>query len=90
MRKLAAEGPRLAALLGAAANPNLNIVYAGLTGLSEVAVFTYDDSGRLFLASEDPTPGDAIRYTSAGPPSRPTLASARASASRSERLISRA
>jgi 6-phosphogluconolactonase (cycloisomerase 2 family) len=35
------------ALLGAAANPNHNIVYAGLTGLSEVAVFTYDASGRL-------------------------------------------
>jgi 6-phosphogluconolactonase (cycloisomerase 2 family) len=35
------------ALLGAAANPNLNIVYAGLTGLSEVAVFTYDSTGRL-------------------------------------------
>jgi len=35
------------ALLGAAANPNHNIVYAGLTGLSEVAVFTYDASGKL-------------------------------------------
>jgi 6-phosphogluconolactonase (cycloisomerase 2 family) len=35
------------ALLGAATNPNLHIVYAGLTGLAEVAVFTYDDTGRL-------------------------------------------
>ncbi len=35
------------ALLGAAANPKLPIVYAGLTGLSEVAVFTYDATGRL-------------------------------------------
>jgi DNA-binding beta-propeller fold protein YncE len=35
------------ALLGAAANPNLNIIYAGLTGLSEVAVFTYNASGQL-------------------------------------------
>jgi DNA-binding beta-propeller fold protein YncE len=35
------------ALLGAAANPKLPIVYAGLTGLAEVAVFTYDATGRL-------------------------------------------
>jgi hypothetical protein len=35
------------ALLGAAANPNLSIVYAGLTGLGEVAVFTYDSTGQL-------------------------------------------
>jgi 6-phosphogluconolactonase (cycloisomerase 2 family) len=35
------------ALLGADAHPTRNIVYAGLTGLSEVAVFTYDDTGRL-------------------------------------------
>jgi hypothetical protein len=35
------------ALLGAAVHPSLNIVYAGLTGLSEVAVFTYDATGRL-------------------------------------------
>jgi len=43
------------ALLGAAANPNLHIVYAGLTGLSEVAVFTYDETGRLsFVGATDP------------------------------------
>ncbi len=35
------------ALLGAAANPNQNIIYVGLTGLSEVAVFTYNSSGKL-------------------------------------------
>jgi 6-phosphogluconolactonase (cycloisomerase 2 family) len=35
------------ALLGADVNPRLNIVYAGLTGLGEVAVFTYDETGRL-------------------------------------------
>ncbi len=35
------------ALLGADVNPHANIVYAGLTGLSEVAVFTYDETGRL-------------------------------------------
>ena len=43
------------ALLGAATNPNRNIVYAGLTGLSEVAVFTYDASGRLsFVGASAP------------------------------------
>jgi hypothetical protein len=35
------------ALLGASVNPHQNIVYVGLTGLNEVAVFTYDDTGRL-------------------------------------------
>jgi 6-phosphogluconolactonase (cycloisomerase 2 family) len=35
------------ALLGAAANPHERIIYAGLTGLSEVAVFTYDEHGQL-------------------------------------------
>ena len=35
------------ALLGAAANPTQNILYVGLTGLSEVAVFTYDAKGTL-------------------------------------------
>jgi 6-phosphogluconolactonase (cycloisomerase 2 family) len=43
------------ALLGADVNPHLNIVYAGLTGLSEVAVFTYDDTGRLsFVGASAP------------------------------------
>jgi hypothetical protein len=35
------------ALLGAAANPTQNILYVGLTGLSEVAVFTYNAKGNL-------------------------------------------
>jgi 6-phosphogluconolactonase (cycloisomerase 2 family) len=42
------------ALLGAAANPNLPIVYAGLTGLAEVAVFTYDKTGRLSFVGATP------------------------------------
>ena len=43
------------ALLGADTNPNLPIVYAGLTGLNEVAVFTYDTSGQLtFVGASDP------------------------------------
>jgi 6-phosphogluconolactonase (cycloisomerase 2 family) len=35
------------ALLGAAANPNQPIIYAGLTGLNEVGVFTYSSTGQL-------------------------------------------
>jgi 6-phosphogluconolactonase (cycloisomerase 2 family) len=48
---VAAQGPGTTtpapALLGAAANPKLPILYVGLTGLSEVAVFTYDANGQL-------------------------------------------
>jgi 6-phosphogluconolactonase (cycloisomerase 2 family) len=48
---VAAQGPNATtappALLGADVNPHLNVVYAGLTGLSEVAVFTYDETGQL-------------------------------------------
>jgi 6-phosphogluconolactonase (cycloisomerase 2 family) len=43
------------ALLGADINPTRNIVYAGLTGLNEVAVFTYNGTGRLtFVGASDP------------------------------------
>jgi hypothetical protein len=43
------------ALLGADSNPNLPLVYAGLTGLNEVAVFSYDASGQLsFVGASDP------------------------------------
>ncbi len=56
---VAAQAPGSAtpapALLGAAANPNLPIVYVGLTGLSEVAVFTYDKTGQLtFVGASAP------------------------------------
>jgi 6-phosphogluconolactonase (cycloisomerase 2 family) len=34
-------------LLGSAHHPDLNIIYAGLTGAGEVGVFTYDETGRL-------------------------------------------
>jgi Lactonase, 7-bladed beta-propeller len=43
------------ALLGADGNPTQKIVYAGLTGLAEVAVFTYDETGRLtFIGATAP------------------------------------
>src|SRR5262249_42946653 len=42
-------------LLGAAVHPRLNIVYAGLVGTASVAVFTYDETGRLsFVDAADP------------------------------------
>jgi hypothetical protein len=34
-------------LLGADTNPNLPIIYAGLTSTNEIAVFTYDKTGQL-------------------------------------------
>jgi 6-phosphogluconolactonase (cycloisomerase 2 family) len=34
-------------LLGAAVHPSRHIIYAGLTGANEVAVFTYDETGQL-------------------------------------------
>jgi 6-phosphogluconolactonase (cycloisomerase 2 family) len=46
------------ALLGADVNPHRNIVYAGLTGLKEVAVFTYDETGRLSFVGAT-APNDA-------------------------------
>jgi 6-phosphogluconolactonase (cycloisomerase 2 family) len=46
------------ALLGSDVNPHLPIVYATLTGLSEVAVFTYDQTGRLtFVGASAPNDG---------------------------------
>jgi DNA-binding beta-propeller fold protein YncE len=44
------------ALLGADVNPRHNIIYAGLTGLNEVAVFTYDATGRVsFVGASAPS-----------------------------------
>src|SRR5262249_16772217 len=42
------------ALLGSDAHPNLNIVYAGLVGLGEVGVFTYDTTGKLTFVGATP------------------------------------
>jgi 6-phosphogluconolactonase (cycloisomerase 2 family) len=54
-------------LLGAAANPNLNIVYAGLTGANEVAVFTYDETGRLSFVTAVPDQGKAACWCAVSP-----------------------
>jgi 6-phosphogluconolactonase (cycloisomerase 2 family) len=44
-------------LLGAAFNPNHRIIYAGLTAVNEVGVFTYDPSGQLTFAGTVPVQG---------------------------------
>jgi hypothetical protein len=44
-------------LLGAAVNPKLNIVYAGLTGANQVGVFTYDETGKLSFVGDAPDKG---------------------------------
>ena len=44
-------------LLGAAFNPNQRIIYAGLTAVNEVAVFTYDKSGQLTFVGDVPVQG---------------------------------
>jgi 6-phosphogluconolactonase (cycloisomerase 2 family) len=46
-------------LLGAAFNPNQRIIYAGLTAVNEVGVFTYDKSGRLMFVGDSPVQGAA-------------------------------
>jgi 6-phosphogluconolactonase (cycloisomerase 2 family) len=44
-------------LLGAAINPHQRIIYAGLTAVNEVAVFSYDQSGRLTFVGDAPVQG---------------------------------
>jgi 6-phosphogluconolactonase (cycloisomerase 2 family) len=44
-------------LLGAGFNPNQRIIYAGLTAVSEVAVFTYDRSGQLTFVGDSKVQG---------------------------------
>jgi len=41
-------------LLGSAFNPNQPIIYAGLPGVDEVGVFTYDKSGQLTFVGDAP------------------------------------
>ena len=50
-------------LLGLAQHPTQKIIYAGLTGASEIGVFTYDSSGTLTLASTVPVQGTAPCWT---------------------------
>jgi 6-phosphogluconolactonase (cycloisomerase 2 family) len=54
-------------LLGAAANPNLPIVYAGLTGANEVGVFTFDETGRLSFVTAVPDQGEAACWCAVSP-----------------------
>jgi 6-phosphogluconolactonase (cycloisomerase 2 family) len=54
-------------LLGAAANPKLNIVYAGLTGANEIGVFTYDETGRLSFVTAVPDEGRAACWCDVSP-----------------------
>jgi 6-phosphogluconolactonase (cycloisomerase 2 family) len=44
-------------LLGAAFNPNHPVIYAGLTAVNEVAVFSYDKSGKLTFVGDSPVQG---------------------------------
>jgi hypothetical protein len=44
-------------LLGAAFNPDQRIIYAGLTAVNEVAVFTYAKSGQLTFVGDVPVQG---------------------------------
>lgn len=50
-------------LLGAAFNPNQRIIYAGLTAVNEVAVFTYDRSGQLTFVADAPVQGSGPCWT---------------------------
>jgi 6-phosphogluconolactonase (cycloisomerase 2 family) len=68
---VAAQGPSATtdppALLGAAANPRRNIIYAGLTSLNEVGVFTYDETGRLSFVTAVPDQGRAACWVDVSP-----------------------
>ncbi|HEV3340851.1 MAG TPA: beta-propeller fold lactonase family protein [Pirellulales bacterium] len=44
-------------LLGAALNPHQRVIYAGLTAVNEVSVFTYDRSGKLAFVGDSPVQG---------------------------------
>jgi 6-phosphogluconolactonase (cycloisomerase 2 family) len=44
-------------LLGADTNPNQPVIYAGLTGVNQIAVFTFDKTGQLTFAGTSPDQG---------------------------------
>jgi DNA-binding beta-propeller fold protein YncE len=54
-------------LLGAGFNPNQPIIYAGLTAVNEVAVFTYDKSGQLTFTGDVPVQGAAPCWIAVSP-----------------------
>jgi 6-phosphogluconolactonase (cycloisomerase 2 family) len=55
----ASAGTNAPLLLGAAANPRFNIVYAGFTSSSQVGVFTYDETGRTTFVNTATDAGTA-------------------------------
>jgi 6-phosphogluconolactonase (cycloisomerase 2 family) len=55
----AGAGTNAPFLLGAAANPRLNIVYTGFASSSQVGVFTYDETGRTTFVQAVPDTGAA-------------------------------
>jgi 6-phosphogluconolactonase len=55
----ASAGVNAPILLGAAAHPTLNIVYAGFTSAGKVGVFTYDETGRTTFVDDQPGTGAA-------------------------------
>ncbi|OWK47019.1 lactonase family protein [Fimbriiglobus ruber] len=54
-----AAGTNASLILGAAANPNLNIVYSGITAGGRVGVFTYDETGRTSFVGASADQGHA-------------------------------
>lgn len=50
-------------LLGLALNPTQNIIYAGITGASDVGVFTFDSHGKLTLVDTVATQGAGPCWT---------------------------
>jgi DNA-binding beta-propeller fold protein YncE len=54
-------------LLGLSQHPTQNIVYAGLTGVSEVGVFSVDGAGNLKLVDTVPVQGAAPCWTTVSP-----------------------
>jgi 6-phosphogluconolactonase (cycloisomerase 2 family) len=46
--------------LGLAFNPHLNVIYAGLTGTSQLGVYTFDETGRTSFVTAVPNQGQAI------------------------------
>jgi 6-phosphogluconolactonase (cycloisomerase 2 family) len=45
-------GSNTSLILGAAANPNLNIIYSGITAAGQIGVFTYDETGRTSFVGQ--------------------------------------
>lgn len=55
----AGAGAKAPFLLGAAVNPNLNIIYAGFTSAGQIGVFTFDETGRTNFVGNSTDQGTA-------------------------------